>query len=70
MGDGVARLMVPGSRLTATLLNRYYKVMPYLPGKDMAARIARRTAEDITLRDYSEWDRLGPRNPALPKAGG
>ncbi|MFF2791036.1 FAD-dependent monooxygenase [Streptomyces sp. NPDC058049] len=70
MGDGVARLMVPGSRLTATLLNRYYKVMPYLPGKDMAARIARRTAENITLRDYSAWDRLGPRDPALPVAGG
>ncbi|WP_328791106.1 MULTISPECIES: FAD-dependent monooxygenase [unclassified Streptomyces] len=70
MGDGVARLMVPGSRLTATLLNRYYKVMPYLPGKDMAARIARRTAENITLRDYGAWDRLGPRDPALPVAGG
>ncbi|MER6256410.1 FAD-dependent monooxygenase [Streptomyces sp. NPDC001584] len=70
MGDGVARLMVPGSRLTAALLNRYYKVMPYLPGKDMAARIARRTAENITLRDYSAWDRLGPRDPALPAAGG
>ncbi|WP_406738827.1 FAD-dependent monooxygenase [Streptomyces sp. NBC_00853] len=70
MGDGVARLMVPGSRLTATLLNRYYKVMPYLPGKGMAARIARRTAENITLRDYSAWDRLGPRDPALPVAGG
>ncbi|MFB7256449.1 FAD-dependent monooxygenase [Streptomyces nojiriensis] len=70
MGDGVARLMVPGSRLTATLLNRYYKVMPYLPGKDMAARIARRTAENITLRDYSAWDRLGPRDPALPVAAG
>ncbi|MEV0412220.1 FAD-dependent monooxygenase [Streptomyces sp. NPDC050448] len=70
MGDGVARLMVPGSRLMATLLNRYYKVMPYLPGKDMAAKIARRTAENITLRDYSGLDRLRPRNPALPKAGG
>lgn len=70
MGEGVAGFMVPGSRLMATLLNRYYKVMPYLPGKDMAARIARRTAEAITLRDYSGHDRLRPRNPARPKAGG
>ncbi|MFF3673073.1 FAD-dependent monooxygenase [Streptomyces sp. NPDC002120] len=52
MGDGVAKLMVPGNRLLATLLNRYYKVMPYLPGKDMAAKIARKAAENITLRDY------------------
>ncbi|MFJ3788580.1 FAD-dependent monooxygenase [Kitasatospora sp. NPDC090091] len=52
MGDGVARLMVPGSRLAASFLNRYYKLMPYLPGKNMAARIARRTAENITLPDY------------------
>ncbi|MFI1717397.1 FAD-dependent monooxygenase [Streptomyces litmocidini] len=52
MGDGVARLMVPDSRLMAALLNRYYKIMPYLPGKNMAAKIARRTAENITLRDY------------------
>ncbi|PWK64716.1 2-polyprenyl-6-methoxyphenol hydroxylase-like FAD-dependent oxidoreductase [Streptomyces sp. CG 926] len=52
MGGGVAKLMVPGNRLMATLLNRYYKVMPYLPGKDMAAKIARKAAENITLRDY------------------
>ncbi|MER7823080.1 FAD-dependent monooxygenase [Streptomyces sp. NPDC096097] len=51
-GEGVAKLMVPGNRLMATLLNRYYKVMPYLPGKDMAAKIARKAAENITLRDY------------------
>lgn len=54
MGDGVARLMVPGSRLMAGLLNRYYQLLPYLPGKNMAARIARRTAENITLRDYGQ----------------
>ncbi|MEU8437632.1 FAD-dependent monooxygenase [Streptomyces sp. NPDC029216] len=53
MGDGVAKMMVPRSRLLVALLNRYYKVMPYLPGKDMAARIARKTAENITLRDYA-----------------
>ncbi|MFE1415171.1 FAD-dependent monooxygenase [Streptomyces sp. NPDC085524] len=52
MGDGVAQLMVPGSRFMAGLLNRYSKVMPYLPGKNMAAKIARRTAENIVLRDY------------------
>ncbi|MGW5421984.1 FAD-dependent monooxygenase [Streptomyces sp. NPDC003943] len=52
MGDGVARLMVPDSRLMASFLNRYYKLMPYLPGRNMAAKIARRTAENIRLRDY------------------
>ncbi|MFE5593956.1 FAD-dependent monooxygenase [Streptomyces sp. NPDC056549] len=52
MGDGVAKLMVPGSRVAASLLNRYYRVMPYLPGKNMAAKIARKAAENITLRDY------------------
>ncbi|MFI6444534.1 FAD-dependent monooxygenase [Kitasatospora sp. NPDC050543] len=54
MGEGVAKLMVPDSRLMASVLNRYYKVMPYLPGKNMAARIARRTAENITLPDYPD----------------
>ncbi|MEU5237552.1 FAD-dependent monooxygenase [Streptomyces lydicus] len=54
MGDGVAKLMVPGNRALATLLNRYYKVMPYLPGKNMASKIARKAAENITLRDYRE----------------
>ncbi|MEV4107080.1 FAD-dependent monooxygenase [Nonomuraea sp. NPDC049695] len=57
MGDGVAGLMVPGSRFVAGLLNRYYKLMPYLPGKNMAAKIARRTAENITLRDYKDLAR-------------
>ncbi|MFJ9848121.1 FAD-dependent monooxygenase [Streptomyces sp. NPDC101150] len=63
MGDGVAKLMVPGSRLMATLLNRYYKAMPYLPGKNMAAKIARKTAENITLRDYRAPARPQPGNP-------
>jgi 2-polyprenyl-6-methoxyphenol hydroxylase-like FAD-dependent oxidoreductase len=52
MGDGVAKFMVPGSRFLATLLNRYFKLMPYLPGKDMAAKIARKAAEGITLPEY------------------
>ncbi|GAA3158552.1 FAD-dependent monooxygenase [Nonomuraea roseoviolacea] len=52
MGDGVAKLMVPGSRMLASFLNRYYKLMPYLPGKNMAANMARKAAENITLRDY------------------
>ncbi|MEW1639145.1 FAD-dependent monooxygenase [Streptomyces sp. NPDC093801] len=53
MGDGVARMMVPESRLLAAFLNRYYKVMPYLPGKNLPARMARKAAENITLRDYT-----------------
>ncbi|MEQ4719006.1 FAD-dependent monooxygenase [Nonomuraea sp. B19D2] len=54
MGDGVANLMVPSSRFMAGLLNRYYRLMPYLPGKNMVSKIARRTAENITLRDYRD----------------
>ncbi|WP_433226016.1 FAD-dependent monooxygenase [Microtetraspora malaysiensis] len=52
MGDGVANLMVPSSRFLASVLNRYYKIMPYLPGKNMVTKMARKTAENITLRDY------------------
>ncbi|WP_214409707.1 FAD-dependent monooxygenase [Sphaerisporangium fuscum] len=52
MGDGVASLMVPSSRLLAGFLNRYYKVMPYLPGRNLPAKMARRAAENIELRDY------------------
>ncbi|WP_433179110.1 FAD-dependent monooxygenase [Actinoallomurus sp. CA-150999] len=57
MGDGVAKLMVPSSRALAAFLNRYYKVMPYLPGKNMASKIARKAAENITLRDYRDLAR-------------
>ncbi|ADI08773.1 putative monooxygenase [Streptomyces bingchenggensis BCW-1] len=52
MGDGVAKLMVPRNRTLAALLNGYYRLIPYLPGKNMATKIARKTAENITLRDY------------------
>lgn len=54
MGDGVAKLMVPRTRALAAFLNGYYKLIPYLPGKNMAAKIARKTAENITLRDYDD----------------
>ncbi|MBB2743439.1 UNVERIFIED_ORG: 2-polyprenyl-6-methoxyphenol hydroxylase-like FAD-dependent oxidoreductase [Microbispora rosea subsp. rosea] len=54
MGDGVAKLMVPGSRFLASALNRYYKIMPYLPGRNIPTKIARKTAENIALRDYAE----------------
>ncbi|GLY67151.1 FAD-dependent monooxygenase [Amycolatopsis taiwanensis] len=54
MGDGVAKLMVPGNRFMAAALNRYYKVMPYLPGKNMATKIARKTAENITVGEYAD----------------
>ncbi|MER7426831.1 FAD-dependent monooxygenase [Nonomuraea rubra] len=52
MGDGVAGFMVPGSRFMAGFLNRYYKIMPYLPGKNLMTSLARKTAENISLRDY------------------
>ena len=57
MRDGVAKLLVPGNRALATLLNRYCKVMPYLPGKNMASKIACKAAENITLRDYRDFAR-------------
>ncbi|MGI5160166.1 FAD-dependent monooxygenase [Microbispora sp. CA-102843] len=60
MGDGVAKLMVPGSHFVASVLNRYYRVMPYLPGRNMPAKIARKAAGNITLRDY-------PVNDARPR---
>ncbi|GAA4209027.1 FAD-dependent monooxygenase [Microbispora amethystogenes] len=53
MGDGVAKLMVPGNRFLASFLNRYYRIMPYLPGRNLPAKIARKTAQSITLRDYA-----------------
>ena len=40
-------------RAVVALLNRYYKLLPYLPGKNMAAKIGRRTAEAIDLPDYA-----------------
>ncbi len=52
MGDGVAKLMVPDSRFLAAFLNRYYKLMPYLPGENLATKMARKAAENIALRDY------------------
>ncbi|WP_412537893.1 FAD-dependent monooxygenase [Longispora sp. K20-0274] len=51
-GEGVSKLMVPEGRLMTTLLNQYMRIMPYLPGKQMAASMARKTAEAITLPDY------------------
>ncbi|MFF4487541.1 FAD-dependent monooxygenase [Streptomyces sp. NPDC001544] len=65
MGDGVARLMVPGSRALAAFLNRYYRLLPYLPGKNMASNIARRTAEDIVLPDYAP--QLATSRPRRPQ---
>lgn len=52
MGDGVAKLMVPKNRAAVALLDRYYALIPYLPGKTMVANMARRTAEAIKLPDY------------------
>ncbi|TDD64222.1 FAD-dependent oxidoreductase [Actinomadura darangshiensis] len=52
MGDGVAKLMIPQNRAVIALLNRYYALIPYLPGKGMVAKMARKTAEAIQLPDY------------------
>ncbi|WP_242908176.1 FAD-dependent monooxygenase [Actinomadura terrae] len=52
IGDGVAKMMVPSSRVAAALLNRYYALIPYLPGKKLMAKMARRTAESVNLHNY------------------
>ncbi|MFD0887832.1 FAD-dependent monooxygenase [Streptosporangium algeriense] len=53
MGDGVAGFMVPQSRLLATFLKQYYKVMPYMPGKKLMVAKTRKVAENIALHDYA-----------------
>ncbi|MGV9776822.1 FAD-dependent monooxygenase [Streptosporangium sp. NPDC003464] len=51
-GEGVSKWMVPESRFMAWFLNQNYKLMPYLPGKGLIAKSARKTASAITLKDY------------------
>ena len=51
-GEGVARWMVPENRFMAWFINQNYKLMPYMPGKGLIAKSARKTAEAITLNDY------------------
>ncbi|WP_131738870.1 FAD-dependent monooxygenase [Actinomadura roseirufa] len=53
VGGGVARMLVPQSRFGSAFLDRYYAIMPFLPGKAMMAKMARRTAEAIALPDYA-----------------
>ncbi|MUN35797.1 FAD-dependent monooxygenase [Actinomadura litoris] len=52
IGDGVAKMLVPGNRVAVALLNRYYALIPYLPGKKLMAKMARRTAESVNLHNY------------------
>ncbi|MFC4013116.1 FAD-dependent monooxygenase [Nonomuraea purpurea] len=54
LGDGVAKIMMPSNRLLLAFLNRYYKLLPYLPGKNIPAIMGRRAAENITPRDYED----------------
>ncbi|MEU7895656.1 FAD-dependent monooxygenase [Nonomuraea sp. NPDC049152] len=51
-GEGMSRLTVPEGRLMTAFLNQYMRLMPYLPGMQMVANSARRTAEAITLKEY------------------
>ncbi|SNR36803.1 hypothetical protein [Actinomadura mexicana] len=41
-----------GEHAAVALLDRYYALIPYLPGKAMVANPARRTAESVNLTDY------------------
>ncbi|WP_433249868.1 FAD-dependent monooxygenase [Streptosporangium sp. CA-135522] len=52
-GEGVSKMIVPQGRLLTAFLNQYMRLMPYLPGKQMAANSSRRTAEAITLKQYA-----------------
>ncbi|GIG60021.1 FAD-dependent oxidoreductase [Longispora fulva] len=61
-GEGVSKLMVPEGKVVTALLNQYMRIMPYLPGKQMAATMARKTAEAITLPDYQHL-RTGVHRP-------
>ncbi|MFI6325470.1 FAD-dependent monooxygenase [Nonomuraea sp. NPDC050556] len=51
-GEGVARMMVPRSKLMVALQRVSYRLMRYMPGKKMIANAARKTASAITLEDY------------------
>ncbi|MFI0420092.1 FAD-dependent monooxygenase [Spongiactinospora sp. 9N601] len=53
MGQGVSKFMVPQSRTMAWFLRQNYKLMPYLPGKSLMAKGARKTAESIPLKPYT-----------------
>ncbi|NUR86492.1 MAG: FAD-dependent oxidoreductase [Nonomuraea sp.] len=51
-GEGVAKMMVPTGRLMTRMMRVSQRLMPYLPGKGMIAKSARKTAENVTLREY------------------
>ncbi|NUO96757.1 MAG: FAD-dependent oxidoreductase [Nonomuraea sp.] len=51
-GEGVARMMVPRTKLMVALQRFSYRLMPYMPGKKMIANAAKKTASAITLEDY------------------
>ncbi|MFI9560794.1 FAD-dependent monooxygenase [Nonomuraea endophytica] len=50
--DGVAKLMVPTSRLMNWVMTQQAKVLPHLPGTGLIARSIRKTAEAVTLPEY------------------
>jgi 2-polyprenyl-6-methoxyphenol hydroxylase-like FAD-dependent oxidoreductase len=52
-GDTISRLTVPQGRLLTGFLNQYVRLIPYLPGKQIVVKAARRTAEAVTLKNYA-----------------
>ena len=62
MGQGASKWMVPESRFMAWVMDKNYKVLPYLPWKKMMARSVRKTAEAVSLTDY-DFTRPGGRAP-------
>jgi 2-polyprenyl-6-methoxyphenol hydroxylase-like FAD-dependent oxidoreductase len=57
---GVAKWMVPESRLMAWFMNQNYRILPYLPWKGLMARSVRKTASAISLDDYEVSPPAGP----------
>lgn len=52
-GRGAAKFIAPEGRVTAWLLAQQQRAFPYLPGKGLIAKAARRTAEAVDLPGYA-----------------
>ncbi|MFC6887170.1 MULTISPECIES: FAD-dependent monooxygenase [Actinomadura] len=52
-GKGAAKFIAPEGRIMTWLLAQQQRAFPYLPGKGLIAKAARRTAEAVDLPDYA-----------------
>lgn len=51
-GEGVAKMMVPRTKLMVRLQRISHRLMPYTPGMSLIAKAAVKTASAISLEDY------------------